>query len=77
MVEKIKGFLLELLTNPKEAIRSALTTAVAVSGALVLAGQYVNVPAEVTVAVAAVVTALRTLLAAVDGKNKSFGRGSK
>lgn len=76
MVEKIKAFLVSLSRNPKEAIRSALTTAVAVAGVLVLAGQYVDVPADVTVTVATVVTFLRTLLAAVDPKNTSYGRGA-
>ena len=75
-MDKVKAYLLSLLANPKEAIRSALTTAVAVSGALALAGTYVNVPVEVVAWVATVVTVLRTILAAVDPKNKSFGAGS-
>lgn len=77
MVEKIKAFLVSLARNPKEAIRSALTTAVTVSGVLVFAGRYIDVPVEATVSVAALVTFLRTLAAALDGKNESFGRVSK
>jgi hypothetical protein len=75
-MDKVKAYLLSLLTNPREAIRSALTTAVAVSGALVFASTYVDVPVEVVAWVATVVTVLRTLMAAVDPKNKSFGRGA-
>lgn len=76
MVEKIKAYLVSLSRNPKEAIRSALTTAIAVSGALALAGNYVSVPVEVVAWVATAVTFLRTVMAAVDPKNKSFGVGS-
>lgn len=73
----LMDFLKSLLANPKAAVRSALTTVVSVAAFLVaLQALGVDVPAGVLAAVAGGVTVLRTLVAALDSGNTSFGRGA-
>lgn len=69
----MKDFLAQLVSNPRAAIRSALTTVLAVAAVLAFAGQYVSVPAELVGWVAGAAMILRTLAAALDPGNDSFG----
>ena len=81
----MREFLSSLLANPRAAVRSAATTVLGVAGtllglaALVESLNIVELPnwwVQGVVFVTAVASAARTLIAAVDPKNDSFGRGA-
>lgn len=70
-------FLRSLLANPRKALRSALTTALAVVAGLAALQQVgLDVPAEWVVWAGLAVTVLRTVLGALDPKQTLYGRGS-
>lgn len=70
-------YLKSLLANPRAAVRSALTTALAVVAALVALQQAgLDIPAEWVVWAGGAVAVLRTILAAIDPKQTLYGRGS-
>ena len=77
MLNRVLDFVAAVAANPGKALRSALTTALAVVAVLAVVQQAgVSVPANVTAAVTLAVSVLRTLIAAVDSRQTLYGRGS-
>lgn len=72
----MSDFLSKLLANPGAAVKSALTTLLAVAAVLAFAGQYVDVPADVVAWVAAATAVVRTLAVALNPKDPSYGLGA-
>lgn len=71
-------FLRSLLANPRKALRSALTTALAVvAGLAALQQAGLGIDPQWIVWAGIAVTVLRTVLGALDPKQTLYGRGSQ